>query len=148
HVVEASSFQLESADTFAPWIAVLLNFSPDHLDRHATVEEYAAAKARIFEHQARDGWAVLNADDPAALTLAASAHARRLLFSMRGAIDEGIVVSGDTIVRRAAGRDEPLVPLSSIRLLGPHLVADVLAAAAVASLAGVEAAAMTRAVEG
>jgi UDP-N-acetylmuramoylalanine--D-glutamate ligase len=147
HVVEASSFQLESADTFAPWIAVLLNFSPDHLDRHATVEEYAAAKARIFEHQARDGWAVLNADDPATLALAASARARRLLFSMRG-VDEGIVVSGDTIVRRAAGRDEPLVPLSSIRLLGPHLVADVLAAAAVASLAGVEAAAMTRAVEG
>ena len=48
HVVEASSFQLESIETFKPWIAVLLNFSPDHLDRHASVEEYAGAKARIF----------------------------------------------------------------------------------------------------
>ena len=55
HVVEASSFQLESAQTFQPWIAVLLNFSPDHLDRHATVEEYAAAKARIFAQAAADG---------------------------------------------------------------------------------------------
>ena len=148
HVVEASSFQLESADTFAPWIAVLLNFSPDHLDRHASVEEYGLAKARIFEHQSRDGWAVLNADDLATLTLAETARARRLLFSMRGAIADGVVVSDGTIVRRTAGSDEALVPLSSIRLLGPHLVADVLAASCVAWLAGVGAEAMTRAVEG
>ena len=53
HVVEASSFQLEATDTFHPWIAVLLNFSPDHLDRHATSTEYAAAKARIFANQTR-----------------------------------------------------------------------------------------------
>ena len=64
HVVEASSFQLEAIDTFRPWIAVLLNFSPDHLDRHATVEEYASAKARIFLRQSAQDWAVLNADDP------------------------------------------------------------------------------------
>ena len=66
HVVEASSFQLETTDSFRPWIAVLLNFSPDHLDRHASVEEYAAAKARIFANQQPDDWAVVNVDDPAA----------------------------------------------------------------------------------
>src|SRR5262245_18523969 len=81
HVVEASSFQLESADTFNPWIAVLLNFSPDHLDRHATVQEYADAKARIFARQDTSDWAVLNADDPATLELATAARAQRLLFS-------------------------------------------------------------------
>jgi UDP-N-acetylmuramoylalanine--D-glutamate ligase len=148
HVVEVSSFQLEASDTFHPWIAVLLNFSPDHLDRHATVEEYASAKTRIFAQQTGDDWSVLNADDHAALAMGARGGARQLLFSMRGELAEGIVVDGDAIVRRTSSVHEPLVPLSAIRLLGPHLVADVLAASAVAWLAGVDAAAITRAVEG
>jgi UDP-N-acetylmuramoylalanine--D-glutamate ligase len=148
HVIEASSFQLEAADTFHPWIAVLLNFSPDHLDRHATVEEYAAAKARIFARQTDDDWAVLNVDDAAALAMAAGGHARQLLFSLHGELSDGVVVDGDAIVRRTRTGIERLVPLSAIRLLGPHLVADVVAAAAVAWLARVDAAAMTRAVEG
>ncbi len=148
HVVEASSFQLESAQTFRPWIAVLLNFSPDHLDRHASVEEYADAKARIFANQQQSDWAVLNADDRATLDLAAAARARRLLFSLAGRVTDGVVLSGETIVRRTAEGEEPLVPLASVKLLGRHLLADVLAAAAVASLVGVDAAAMTKAVEG
>jgi UDP-N-acetylmuramoylalanine--D-glutamate ligase len=148
HVVEASSFQLESAETFRPWIAVLLNFSPDHLDRHADVREYADAKSRVFMQQRESDWAVLNADDPAAIELAAAARARRLLFSMSATLEDGVVLSGDTIVRRTAGGEQPLVPLAAIKLLGRHLVADVLAAAAVASLAGVDAAAMTKAVDG
>ena len=148
HVIEASSFQLETSDTFHPWIAVLLNFSPDHLDRHTTVDEYAAAKSRIFARQTGEDWAVLNADDPITLAMAQPSRSRRLLFSLRGCIADGIVLDGDTIVRREGDEREPLVPLSSIRLIGPHLVADVLAAAAVAWLAGVDSAAMTRAVEG
>src|SRR5207344_1452747 len=60
HVVETSSFQLEQIDTFHPWIAVMLNFSPDHLDRHPTVEAYAGAKARIVENQESDDWTVVN----------------------------------------------------------------------------------------
>ena len=91
---------------------------------------------------------MLNADDPAVLKLARDAHARRLLFSMTSGLEEGLVLSGDTIVRRTRDGDQPLVPLSSVKLLGRHLVADVLAAAAVASIAGVDSAAMTRAVEG
>jgi UDP-N-acetylmuramoylalanine--D-glutamate ligase len=148
HVIEASSFQLETADTFHPWVAVLLNFSPDHLDRHATVDEYAAAKTRIFARQTTEDWAVLNADDSTVLAMAAAARGHQLLFSMHDALADGIVVQGDAIVRRTSAGSEPLLPLSSIRLLGPHLVADVLAAAAVAWLAGVDAGAMTRAVEG
>ena len=148
HVVEASSFQLEATETFHPWIAVLLNFSPDHLDRHSTVDEYAAAKKRIFARQTAEDWAVLNADDPITLAMAEANRSRRLLFSLQGRIADGVVVDGNTIVRRDGVGREPLVPLSAIRLIGPHLVADVLAAAAVASLAGVGGAAMTRAVEG
>jgi UDP-N-acetylmuramoylalanine--D-glutamate ligase len=149
HVVETSSFQLESADTFHPWIAVLLNFSPDHLDRHADIAEYAAAKARIFAHQTTVDWSVLNADDEASQALAQDARSQRLLFAAERALPEGVVVANDAIVRRRrGGADQILVPLSAVKLLGRHLLADVLAAAAVASLVGVDPEAMTRAVEG
>lgn len=148
HVVEASSFQLESVDTFRPWISVLLNFSPDHLDRHLSLADYASAKARIFVNQTSADWAVLNADDAAVAPIAAAAVSRRVMFSMSDSLASGVLVRGDEIVRRTADGDQPLVPLSSIRLLGRHLIADVLAASAVASLAGVDAAAMTEAVAG
>ena len=148
HVIEASSFQLESARTFRPWIAVLLNFSPDHLDRHATVTEYGAAKSRIFSMQQATDWAVINADDPGTLELAAATRANRLLFSMSDSVQEGVVISHDAIVRRTTSGDETLVPLSAVKLIGRHLLADVLAASAVASIVGVDAAAMTKAVEG
>ena len=125
HIVEVSSFQLETTETFHPWIAVLLNLSSDHLDRHGSMTEYGAAKAKIFANQTEDDWAVINADDPQTLALARAGRAKKVFFSV----------------------DPPLVPLSSIRLIGKHLVADVMAAATVARIAGVPDAAMLRAVE-
>ena len=86
HVVETSSFQLEQIDTFHPWIAVMLNFSPDHLDRHPTVDAYAAAKARIFENQNEGDFAVINADDPSVLDLARQVRATKLPFGREKAI--------------------------------------------------------------
>src|SRR3984885_12293302 len=100
HVVETSSFQLEQIDTFHPWIAVMLNFSPDHLDRHPNVEAYAAAKARIFENQSAADFAVINADDPAVLELARRGRATTRRFSLAGAIDRGTVVEDGWIVDR------------------------------------------------
>ncbi len=147
HVVEVSSFQLETADTFHPWIAVLMNFSADHLDRHGTLEAYGAAKARMFAKQTADDWAVVNADDEGATSLAGAGLAARLDFSRSGRLDDGIVVAGDAIVRRRAGADETLVPLSSIRLIGSHLIDDVIAAAAVGTLVGVPADVMRSAIE-
>jgi len=148
HVIEASSFQLEGIDGFHPWIAVLLNFSPDHLDRHASVEEYAAAKGRIFENQDESDWVVLNADDPASLDIARNVRARRLMVSLNEKLADGICIDDGAIVRRTGGESAPLVPLTSVRLIGRHLLTDVMAAAAVAHLAGVAPAAMTAAVEG
>ena len=116
HVVEASSFQLESIETFHPWIAVLLNFSPDHLDRHASVEEYAAAKARIFANQTAADWAVLNADDPASLALARTrAGAAAAVLDERRRSTTGIVRRRrrDRAPRPTAAI-EPLVPLTSV----------------------------------
>lgn len=147
HVVEVSSFQLEAADTFHPWIAVLMNFSADHLDRHGTLDAYGAAKARVFANQTPSDWAVVNADDDGARQLAAGARAARFDFSRQGRLDRGIAVDGQSIVRRDGGQRETLLPLSSIRLIGPHLIDDVLAAAAVGSLAGVPADVMRQAIE-
>jgi UDP-N-acetylmuramoylalanine--D-glutamate ligase len=153
HVVEASSFQLEMTEQFRPDIAVLLNFSPDHLDRHATVEEYAEAKQRIFANQREQDWAVINVDDPEAVRLASVTRAKTVPISQGGnlenALREGVVISGDTIVHRGKdGQEWPLLPLSSVHLLGRHLLTDVLAAAAVAEILGVAPAAMRGAVEG
>jgi UDP-N-acetylmuramoylalanine--D-glutamate ligase len=147
HIVEASSFQLEQIETFHPWIAVMLNFSPDHLDRHATVETYGAAKARIFENQQAEDWAVINADDPAVLELARGARATRRPFAPASSIADGTTVDGEWIVSRRHGASTRLVPLGAIHLLGPHLVADVMAAATVGAIVGASPAAMTAAVD-
>lgn len=148
HVVEVSSFQLETTATFHPWIAVLLNLSADHLDRHATVAEYAAAKARVFAAQDERDWAVVNADDPHVLALADAGRARQCRFACEAEIEDGVVVRGDAIAFRHAGREEPLIPLAAVRLIGRHLLSDVAAAAAVAKLSGVSAEAMTGAAAG
>jgi UDP-N-acetylmuramoylalanine--D-glutamate ligase len=147
HVVETSSFQLEQIDTFHPWIAVMLNFSPDHLDRHPDVETYAAAKARIFENQTPEDFAVINADDPAVLEMARRGRGAQRLFALRASIRNGTVVDNGWIVARTDARTERLVPLDAIHLLGPHLVNDVMAAATVGALAGARPAAMTTAVD-
>jgi len=148
HVVEVSSFQLETTDTFHPWIAVLLNLSPDHLDRHPTFEAYAAAKARVFANQTADDWAVVNADDASSMALAAGGRARRFDFALDADVADGVTVHGSDIVRREGGQSAPILPLSSVRLPGRHLLGDVLAATAVGCVAGVPPAAMRRAVEG
>jgi UDP-N-acetylmuramoylalanine--D-glutamate ligase len=147
HVVEASSFQLETTERFRPWIAVLLNLSADHLDRHDSIAEYAAAKGRIFANQQADDFAIVNVDDAPSAALAVT-RARLVPLSPSAAIADGIVVTADAIAHRRRGVDTPLVPVSAVRLLGRHLLTDVAAAAAVAELAGVGPEAMQRAVEG
>jgi UDP-N-acetylmuramoylalanine--D-glutamate ligase len=146
HVVETSSFQLEQIESFRPWIAVMLNFSPDHLDRHPSVDAYAAAKSRIFENQSESDWAVINADDPSVLVMAARARAAQRRFSRRSHLAEGTTLENGWIVDRTAAGSVPLVPLDAIQLLGPHLVDDVMAAATVGVLAGAPPPALAEAV--
>jgi UDP-N-acetylmuramoylalanine--D-glutamate ligase len=126
----------------------MLNFSPDHLDRHPDLAAYAAAKGRIFENQDEGDWAVVNADDPTVLELARRGRATKRPFARHAAISEGTAVEGDWIVERWADSHRRLVPFAAIHLLGPHLVSDVMAAATVGSIAGVAPAAMTAAVDG
>jgi len=147
HVVETSSFQLETTTTFRPWISLWLNFAADHLDRHPSIEAYADAKARVFANQTPDDWAVVNADDPVVMDKVAASRARRELFSPSGAIDRGFVVEGDWIVRRTAAGSDRLVPMSAIELTGRHMQHNVTAAVAVSTIAGADPAAMRSALK-
>lgn len=148
HVVETSSFQLETTTTFHPWIALWLNFSDDHLDRHLSVESYAAAKARIFVNQSAGDWAVVNADDDVVMARSAGIAARRVRFSMSTPLPDGFSIDGRWIVRRTETGTQRLVPLAAVELTGRHMLNNVVAATAVAALAGAPAEAMTGALRG
>jgi UDP-N-acetylmuramoylalanine--D-glutamate ligase len=144
-VVELSSFQLELIDTFRPNIGVFLNLTPDHLDRHHTLEAYGAAKARLFENQTGEDAAILNADDVATMPYAPSLP-RVYWFSRKQRVAQGAYVRGEEIVFRQDGAEETLLKLEDIPLAGAHNVENVLAAAAAARLAGAPSAAIAKGV--
>lgn len=136
-VAELSSFQLETIVTFRPHVAVLLNLAPDHLDRYATLQEYYAAKARIFAYQLPEDFAVLNADDPLVLEHAQGIHSRAHLFSRALTVGDGIFLRQDRLILRQAGRTQAICEASAIRIQGAHNLEDALAACAVAGALGV-----------
>jgi UDP-N-acetylmuramoylalanine--D-glutamate ligase len=148
-VLEVSSFQLETAYRFHPEIAVVLNVTPDHLDRHGTFENYAAAKERIFANQTDEDALVLNADDDVTSRMAARAKARIFWFSAKRVVRQGAFVHEGAIVFRASEQAAPefILKVENIPLKGHHNVENVLAAACAARLAGVEPDAIRRAVE-
>jgi UDP-N-acetylmuramoylalanine--D-glutamate ligase len=140
-VLEVSSFQLETVEEFHPHIAVVLNITPDHLDRHGSFENYAAAKTRITERQGPDDFLVLNAEDKAAQMVALKTKAQIYWFSGRRPIKQGAFVYGESIVflAREGAKAEPVMPVSEIHLKGSHNVENVLAAVCAARLAGISA---------
>lgn len=148
-VLEISSFQLESTVDFCPNIAVLLNITPDHLDRHGTFENYIAAKERIFEKMQPGDSLVLNADNAPTVDAAARAHCDVYWFSAQHAVERGAWVEGDSVIYRARkdAATEAIMPVASIPLKGAHNVENVLAAVAAARLAGVSAEKVRSAVE-
>jgi UDP-N-acetylmuramoylalanine--D-glutamate ligase len=144
-VVELSSFQLELIETFRPNIGVFLNLTPDHLDRHHTMEAYGAAKARVFLNQTGEDAAVLNADD-AATTPYAPGLPSVYWFSRKQRVAQGAYVRGEEIVFRQEGTEEILLKLEDIPLPGAHNVENALAAAAAARLQGAPASAIAKGV--
>jgi UDP-N-acetylmuramoylalanine--D-glutamate ligase len=148
-VLEVSSFQLESTEEFHPKIAVILNITPDHLDRHGTLENYALAKERIFAVQDESDYLVLNADNARAAEAAPRAHSQVYWFSARHEVTRGAwAQNGNAVYRSApAAAIETILPVSKIPLKGEHNVENVLAAVCAARLAGVSAAVIARAVE-
>lgn len=138
-VLEVSSFQLETIETFRPHIAAVLNITPDHLDRHGSFENYAAAKARITENQTADDFLVLNAEDKPTQMVAAKTKAQIFWFSGLRRVKQGAFAHNDGIyfIAKEGGTPEPIMPLVEIPLRGAHNVENVLAAIAMAKLAGI-----------
>ena len=137
-VLEISSFQLETIQQFKPWIAAILNITPDHLDRHHTFQAYVDAKSRIFENQQAGDFALLNADDPTCTGLKNKGKAALYWFSRKQPVESGAFLRDDRIIFRNAGRETPVLPISDIQLKGAHNLENVLAAVAVGMLAGCE----------
>jgi len=127
-VCETSSFQLEDTEAFAPECAVMLNLAPDHLDRHADLDSYLAAKLRIFANQGNDDVAILNADEPALAGVDLGGCARRVAFCRGAAPSCEVAVAEGTIFYDG----EPLLRIEELGLFGDHNVANAMAAAAAA----------------
>ncbi|MEX2106304.1 MAG: UDP-N-acetylmuramoyl-L-alanine--D-glutamate ligase [Solirubrobacterales bacterium] len=133
-VCEASSFQLEDTTEFAPECAVFLNLAPDHLDRHADLESYLAAKLRIFANQGNDDVAVFNADDPFLSGTDLGGCARRVAFCTGAGPDCEVALAEGTIFYDG----EALLPVRELGLFGEHNVANAMAAAAAALSMGLD----------
>jgi UDP-N-acetylmuramoylalanine--D-glutamate ligase len=132
NVLELSSFQLETIERFRARIGVVLNVTPDHLDRHHTFTGYASAKARLMETQLPGDFAVLNADDPTCAGFASRTRGRVLWFSLTRRASPGLWLDGGTV----RFDDRPLLEAGQIPLRGRHNIENVMAAAAAARLAG------------
>ncbi len=145
-VAELSSFQLEEIEKFRPEIGVLLNLTPDHLDRHASFEEYAAAKLRLFENQLDRDAAVLNADDPE-VTRRMPSGPHIYWFSRQKRVAEGAFLRDGQIIFRTDGSEFVVGRRDDIPLRGEHNVENVLAACAAAYLAGADSAAIANGVK-
>lgn len=135
-VAELSSFQLETIDRFHPHVAVLLNITPDHLDRHPSFADYARAKTGIFRNQTAGDFAVLNADEAPVRQVRDGLRGQLIEFSVFKEVPNGVWVSGETIVTRWKGRQDELMPVRDIPLPGNHNVSNVLAALAVGMVRG------------
>ncbi len=133
-VLEISSFQLETIQTFRPKVAVVLNITPDHLDRHRTFDIYADAKARIFENQQPADYAVLNADDPTCAAMGNRTRAQVFWFSRQKEVEQGTWVRDGNIVFRDGGGQREILQVSDIPLKGAHNLENVLAAVCAGAL--------------
>jgi UDP-N-acetylmuramoylalanine--D-glutamate ligase len=148
-VLEVSSFQLETIETFRAKVAVVLNITPDHLDRHRTFAAYTDAKARIFENQEADDLAVLNADDPTCAGLAGRTRAQVFWFSRKNEVKQGAYLRDGRVLFRD-GRDKgqrEIMLASEIPLKGAHNLENTLAAICVGALMGCEAGRIRKAVQ-
>ncbi len=137
-VTELSSFQLEAIQDFRPQVAIYLNLSSNHLDRHPTFEAYAQAKRQIFRNQQGEDYAILNADDPAVAALAPGLAGRAVFFSRRRELPGGIFVSNGHIIYRIQHLERVLLEKSDVHLRGEFNLENVLAATTAACVLGAD----------
>lgn len=138
-VCEVSSFQMETADTFHPKAAAMLNITEDHLNRHGTMECYTQTKMRIFHNQTEEDVAVFNGDDPALEPLIGQVKSQVMLFSRKKKVDCGAYVQDGRMIIRWQGAEKPVCDVKEIFIPGPHNLENALAAACIATAMGVPA---------
>ena len=131
-VCEVSSFQMETADTFHPHVALLTNITEDHLNRHGTMEVYTAMKMRMFRNQTSSDYAVFNADDPGLNGLSKQVHSKVMKFSRKKEVREGAFVRDDTVWLRMDGSEKRICRVDEIYIPGPHNLENALGAVCVA----------------
>lgn len=136
-VAEISSFQLESIEEFHPEITAVLNITPDHLNRHYTMENYTAVKMSITSNQTKDEVCVLNYEDELLREEAGKLHNRVVFFSSRQSLTEGVCLKDENIVYREAGKETVICGAHEMKLVGIHNIENVMAAAAIAVNMGV-----------
>lgn len=146
-VLEVSSFQLETIQKFRPFIAVILNVTPDHLDRHHTFAAYRDAKARIFENQGPKDFAVLNADDPTCVELGPRVRSQVFWFSRKKEVPQGAFIADGRIMFRDSSGPREVMLVSEIPLKGNHNIENVMAAICVGVLSDVEPRRISKAVK-
>jgi UDP-N-acetylmuramoylalanine--D-glutamate ligase len=137
-VTELSSFQLEAIQELRPHVAIFLNLSPNHLDRHPSMEAYAQAKRQIFRNQQADDYAILNLDDPAVAALAPALAGRKVFFSRCRPLPEGVLVSDGQVIYRVGHLERVLFATRDVGLRGDFNLENVLAAAAAACVLGAD----------
>ncbi len=145
-VTELSSFQLETVQTFRPRVAVLLNLTPNHLDRHPSFAAYVQAKQQIFRNQTAEDFAVLNADDSMVMSLASTIAAQKIFFSRQRSLPDGVFISNGHIVYRIGNLERVLLETPEVPLRGAFNLENVLAAAAAACALGADFGALRQAV--
>ena len=134
---EISSFQLETALTFRPHVSAILNITPDHLNRHKTMECYIAVKESITKNQTKDDFCVLNYDDEVLRSFAQSCPATVIFFSSRHSLDEGFCMDGSRLVYRHDGKEEVIGTTDQFNLVGQCNYENIMAAAAIGTAMGV-----------
>ena len=145
-VVELSSFQLEGIQDFRAHIVLVLNVTPDHLDRHGTLQSYLRAKRRILLNQTREDWAVLNADDELSSGMRSEVAGSVCLFSGRP-LPEGVCVEEGQIVIRQQAETTGVMPVAEISMQGAHNLENVLAATCAAHLSGLSMGSVRRTIQ-
>ena len=136
-VAELSSFQLETIKTFRPRVSAVLNITPDHLNRHKTLENYILAKERVFENQTEEDFTVLNYNDPATRDMAKRTKAKVIFFSLDKELEEGIYSDEKSMYIRCLGFDEKVIDIDEMNIIGGHNVENAMAAIACGACAGV-----------
>jgi len=151
-VLEISSFQLENVESFHPYVAVILNITPDHMDRHRTMGKYVQAKANIFKKQTEEDFCILNGDDRSCRILEGKAKSQVIFFSSKRALRKGVFVEGGRIVSNLDSRakvpsDRGELLVKHVRVPGPHNLENALVAIAIGDIFGISKSKIRRVIE-